>query len=81
MILEISDTCIFLTYAEDIWDALHQTYSKAKDVARVYEVEVKTITAKQGNKTVIEYANMLQNLWYKLTIIGSFRKNVLCVFI
>lgn len=63
---EISDTCMFLASAKDIWDALYQTYSKAKDAARVYEVKVKTVAAKQGNKTVTEYANMLQNLWQEL---------------
>lgn len=33
---------MFLPIAKDIWDAIQQTYSKAKDVAQVYEVEVKT---------------------------------------
>ena len=63
MIPEISDTCMFLATAKDIWDAIQQTYSKAKDAAQVYEVKVKTMAAKQGNKTVIEYANQLKSLW------------------
>ncbi|RVW21854.1 hypothetical protein CK203_109658 [Vitis vinifera] len=29
-------------------------------------IKVKTEAAKQGNKTVTEYANMLKNLWQKL---------------
>ena len=28
---EISDTCMFLATAKDIWDAIQQTYSKARD--------------------------------------------------
>ncbi|RVX08315.1 Retrovirus-related Pol polyprotein from transposon RE1 [Vitis vinifera] len=48
---EISNTCMFLAIAKDIWDAIQQTYSKARDAAQVYEVEVKTIAAKQGSKT------------------------------
>ncbi|RVW90229.1 hypothetical protein CK203_036786 [Vitis vinifera] len=31
MMPEISDTCMFLTTAKDIWDAVHQAYSKALD--------------------------------------------------
>ncbi|RVX16321.1 hypothetical protein CK203_014550 [Vitis vinifera] len=63
---EISDTCMFLATAKDIWDAIQQTYSKARDAARVYEVKVKTIAAKQGSKTVTEYANQLKALWQEL---------------
>ena len=63
---EISDTCMFLATAKDIWEAIQQTYSKARDVAQVYEVMVKTIAAKQGSKTVTEYANQLKSLWQEL---------------
>ncbi|KAJ1387969.1 gag-polypeptide of LTR copia-type [Sesbania bispinosa] len=66
MIPEISDTCMFLNSAKEIWDAVEQTYSKAKDAAQVYEVKVKTLAAKQGNKTVTEYANQLKSLWMEL---------------
>ena len=37
---------MFLAMANDIWDAIQQTYSKARDVAQVYEVKVKTIAIK-----------------------------------
>ncbi|RVW46161.1 Retrovirus-related Pol polyprotein from transposon RE1 [Vitis vinifera] len=37
---EISNTCMFLAIAKDIWDAIQQTYSKARDAAQVYEVKV-----------------------------------------
>ncbi|XP_059444961.1 uncharacterized protein LOC132176698 isoform X2 [Corylus avellana] len=66
MIPEISDTCMFLATAKDIWDAIQQTYSKARDAAQVYEVKVKTIAAKQGSKSVTEYANQLKSLWQEL---------------
>ena len=59
---EISNTCMFLTIARDIWNAVHQTHSKALNVTQVYEIKVKTKAAKKGNKTIIEYANMLKNL-------------------
>lgn len=62
MIPEISDTCMFLKSAKEIWEAVEQTYSKAKDAAQIYEVKVKTVAAKQGNKSVTEYANQLKSL-------------------
>jgi len=46
MILEISDTCMFLNSTKEIWEAVEQTYSKAKDAAQIYEVKVKTMGAK-----------------------------------
>ena len=41
MMPEISDTCMFLTTAKDIWDAVLQSYSKALDATQVYEIKVK----------------------------------------
>ena len=66
MTLEISDTCMFLTTTKDVWDAVHQTYSKALDVAQTYEIKVKIEVTKQGNKAITKYANMLKNLWQEL---------------
>ncbi|KAF5454932.1 hypothetical protein F2P56_024561 [Juglans regia] len=63
---EISNTCMFLSTAKEIWDAVQQTYSKARDAAQVYEIKVKTSATRQGNKTVTEYANLLKNLWQEL---------------
>ena len=60
---KISYTCMFLATAKDIWDAIQQTYSKARDAAQVHEVKVKTIAAKQGSRTIIEYVNQLKTLW------------------
>ena len=59
-------THTFLTIVKDIQNAVHQTYLKALDAAQVYEIKVKTKTAKHGNKTVIEYADMLKNIWQEL---------------
>ena len=57
---------MFLTTAKDIWDAVHQTNSRALDAAQVYEIKAKTKATKHGNKTVTEYANMLKNLQQEL---------------
>ncbi|XP_059668825.1 uncharacterized protein LOC132313906 [Cornus florida] len=66
MVPEISDTVMFLTTAQEIWEAIRQTYSKKNDAAQVYEIKVKLAATKQRNKTVTEYANTLKNLWYEL---------------
>ena len=63
---EISDTCMFLSTARDIWESIRQTYSRVKDAAQVYEIKTKTTSTKQGNSSVTEYANALQNLWQEL---------------
>ena len=63
---EINDTCMFLATTKDIWDSIQQMYSKARDEAQVNELKVKTIAAKQGSKSVTEYANQLKSLWQEL---------------
>ena len=62
----ISDTCMFFSTAKEIWEFIRRTYSKARDAAQVYEIKVKTTATKQGDKSVTEYANLLQNRWQEL---------------
>lgn len=64
----ISDTCMFLTSAKDIWDFIQKThFSKSRNInAQVYEIKVKIKTTKQGDKSVAEYANILESLWQEL---------------
>ena len=62
----ISDTCMFFSTAKEIWEFIRRTYSKARDAAQVYEIKVKTAATKQGDKSVTEYANLLQNRWQEL---------------
>jgi len=45
MVPKINDTCMILNLAKAIWIAIEETYSKAKDVAQIYYVKVKTIVA------------------------------------
>ena len=67
---KISDTCLFLATAKDIWDAIQQTYSKARDAARVYEVKVKTIAAKQEVKQLLNMSINSKLCGKNLIIIG-----------
>ncbi|KAL5843727.1 hypothetical protein ACOSQ3_009718 [Xanthoceras sorbifolium] len=48
---EISDTCMFLNTAKEIWEAIKQTYSKVRDAAKIYEIKMKIAATKQGNRT------------------------------
>jgi hypothetical protein len=41
MLLEISDTCMFLGIAKEIWDVVKQTNSKVRDAAQIYEIKTK----------------------------------------
>ena len=38
---KISRTCMFLSMAKEIWDAIHQTSSKVWDAAQIYELKDK----------------------------------------
>ena len=62
MVLEISDTYMFLKSTKQIWEPVEQTYSKAKDTAQIYDVKVKIVVVKQGNKLITKYANQLTSL-------------------
>lgn len=66
MELAISDTCMFYFIAKKIWECIHRTYSKARIATQVYEIKVKAGATEQGDKSVTEYANILQNLWQEL---------------
>jgi len=66
MVPEINDTCMFLNSTKAISFTIEETYSKEKDVAQIYDVKVKTMAAKQGTKTITEYANRLKVLWMEL---------------
>ena len=66
MVPEISDTVMFLSTANDIWEAISLTYSKVKDAAQIFEIRTKVAATKQGGKSIIKYANILQILWQEL---------------
>lgn len=52
---EISDTCMFLNITKQIWKAVEETYSKAKDAAQIYDAKVKTVATKQETRLLQEY--------------------------
>ena len=49
---DISQTCLFLSTAKEVWDAVHQTYSRVRDAAQIYEIKTRISGFKQGSKSV-----------------------------
>ncbi|KAI4350132.1 hypothetical protein L6164_010644 [Bauhinia variegata] len=66
MQLEISQNFMFLETSKQIWEMVKKTYSKAQDVAVVYELKTRIANTKQGNLSVTEYYNLLTNLWQEM---------------
>ena len=66
MVPEVSDACMFMKTAKDVWESCKQNYSKVGDAAQIYEIKMKIATTKQGDRSVNEYAQNLQNLWLEL---------------
>ena len=66
MVPEVSDACMFMKTAKDVWENCKQNYSKVGDAAQIYEIEMKIAITKQGDRSVSECAQTLQNLWLEL---------------
>ena len=73
MMPEVSGPYMFLNTANEIWEAVRQTYSKVKDVALIYENKMKLSTTKQGNLSVIEYYNLIKGFWLELDYYQDFK--------
>lgn len=39
---------------------------QGRDAAQIYEIRTKVATTKQGTRSIIKYANLLQTLWQEL---------------
>ena len=66
MLLEFNDTCLFLTTTREIWEKIRQAYFKMTDAAQSYELKMKIPFSKQGTRSVIEYYNIIKNLWQEI---------------
>lgn len=74
MELEMSDTYMFLSTTKEIWETIQQTNSKKNDLARIYEIKIKLMAAKQANFSVTEYTNVLKR---RMKSVGPIRFTVL----
>ena len=63
MVPEVSDACMFMKTAKDVWDSCKQNYSKVGDAAQIYEIKMKIPTTKQGDRSASEYACSDRDLW------------------
>ncbi|KAI9194566.1 hypothetical protein LWI28_007174 [Acer negundo] len=63
---EVSDTCMFMETAKNIWDTCMQTYSRVRDAAQIYDIKTRVLATKQGNRSITEYSSILQHLWQEL---------------
>ncbi|KAI4297533.1 hypothetical protein L6164_037419 [Bauhinia variegata] len=59
---------MFLETSKQIWETAKKTYSKAQDAAVVYELKTRIAHTRQGNLSVIEYYNLLTNLWQEMDL-------------
>jgi len=66
MQLEISRNCMFLPTAKEIWELVHQTYSKVQDAALIYKIKTRISTTKQGTLLVTEYYNLMKGYWLEM---------------
>ncbi|KAH1226123.1 hypothetical protein GmHk_11G032873 [Glycine max] len=62
MVLEVSDACMFMKTAKDVWDSCKQNYYEVGDAAQIYEIKMKIATTKQGDRFVSEYAQTVESL-------------------
>ena len=51
MVPEISDTCMFLKSAKEIWEVVEQTYSETKNFTQIYDVKVRSFLSKLEKST------------------------------
>ena len=45
---------------------MKQTYSKVCDAAQIFEIKMKILATKQGERSMTEYTNLLKNLWQEI---------------
>ena len=62
----IGKTYIFLPTAKDVWGAIRETYSDAKNAPQIFELKMRLWQMKQGDREVTEYYTEMLGLWQEL---------------
>ena len=62
---EISSSLILLSTAKEVWDHVHELFSKGND-ARIYQLKQQIATMKQGDSSVTSFYTSLRTLWEEL---------------
>ena len=64
----IGKTYMFLPTAKDVWDAIRETYSDAKNASQIFEIKTQLWQMKQGERKVTEYYIEMVGLWQDLNL-------------
>ena len=62
----IGKTYMFLPTAKDVWGAIRETYSDAKNAPQIFELKMRLWQMKQGDREVTEYYTEMLGLWQEL---------------
>ncbi|CAA7399929.1 unnamed protein product [Spirodela intermedia] len=66
MIPQIGRDFFFLSTVKDMWETVHTKFSQRNNEAHLYELETKSMSTIQGNKSMMEYTGQLKNLWQEI---------------
>ena len=66
MIPSIAGLLKFETSCNEVWEAAHKRHSKKEDELKIYELMSSTYGIKQGQNSVLVYANELVAIWKEL---------------
>lgn len=65
---------MFLFTTKEVLDAIWKIYSKVKDAAQIYDLNVNMWSTKQENRSFIEYSNMSKGWWQEF---GQYQSRVM----
>jgi len=66
--LRIGRTYFFYKTIKEIWDLVQDMYLDLENYFQCFEIRSSIRTAKQGNLSVIEYFNILMELWHAINL-------------
>ncbi|KZV35965.1 hypothetical protein F511_31191, partial [Dorcoceras hygrometricum] len=61
-------TFLFLPTAQEVWDAVRETYSDLENSSQIFDLKTRLWQSRQGEKTVTEYYNEMKGLWQELDL-------------
>ena len=64
----IGRTYLFYKIAKEIWDSVHNIYSDLENSSQCFEIRFAIRTTRQGNLNVIDYFNVLVELWHEIDL-------------
>ena len=64
----IGKTYMFLPTAKDVWDAIRETYSDAKNASQIFKLKTRLWQMKQGDREVTEYYTEMLGFWQDLDL-------------